>query len=489
MIHRVNPNPISRQSRRSFLAGALALGTIAVAGCRATASPGPPPTITVLALEYPVVALQQLLAQQAEAAARDVGGRLVLQVDSEAGQKSRIASAIAAKQLPDVGLVGGPDSAPLVARGLLRNLKDLLERVAGVNGDLFPPLRDLATAGPFGDRPPRQPEPVWAIPHLSLGVGCLIRSDLLASSGLPAPKTFDDTRALAKKLTNVSIDRFGWGASLPASNAADNFVQVALLDYGAALFDPAGYGVTLDPAEAVPGLGALAALYRDEAGAPLAPSGVLDWSIDQLAAALSAGTVAQSIDHGGLYARLVSGNPKLAGQIKAVPFPAGENGWYTAAATSLFVVFESRANGDRAERFVDALLQPKPFERIVASGLGSVVPPYAYLTRGPFWDNDPNYKVFASSARGDPAQKFQFATLGQPAPLTLPVAAVRGGNILVPTARAVVTGGQSPSSAAAGLRERAQTLVAEGYALQPPPTPTPEPAWFRLLNAAQRDLK
>ncbi len=489
MILRVNPHVKTRKSRRSFLRTTLVLGALAVGGCRSAPTPGPPPTMTLLALEYPTPAVQRLLAGQIDVAARDVGGRMILQVETATSLKARLASAAASKLLPDVALVGSADAAPLAARGVLRNVKDLLDRVVGVNGDLFPPMRDLTTAGPFADRPANQPAPVWAIPHLSLGVGTLVRSDLLKTSQQPLPKTFDDTRALAKKLTNLSGGRYGWGASLPVSDAADNFVQVSLLDHGAGLFDPAGYGVNLNPPDAVPGLGALAALYRDESGSPVAPPGVLDWSMEQLASALTTGTIAQTLDHGGLYARIVSDNPKLASQIQVLPYPAGPTGWFTAAATSLFVVFDSRTNGDLSERFVDALLQPKRYEGVVSAGLGAVVPPYAFLTRGPFWDRDPNYPVFASGARGDPARNFQFATLGQPAPLTLPVAVVRAERVMVQVARSVMAGEQTPIAAATSLRDRAQSLAAGGYALQPTPTSAPEPAWLRLLDAAQRTLR
>jgi ABC-type glycerol-3-phosphate transport system substrate-binding protein len=443
----------------------------------------------LLARAYPVEAIQRVVSNQATSAANTVGVRIAVQFESEDAVRSRLASAAAAKQLPDIGLIGGPDLVPLVARGWLRNVKDSLDRIAGLNGDLFPPLRDLTIGGPFVDRPPHQQPPVWLIPHLSVPPAWLVRSDLQADSGLDVPKTFDDARALSKKVAKPSEGRFGWGGPLPTTDAADNFVQATLLDYGAVLFDSNGYRIDLNPVDAVPGLGALASLYRDESGAPLAPPGALDWAIDDVATALGSGQVAQAIDHGGAYARIAGQGPALTKKIRAMPLPKGDKSWFTTAVTSGFVVFDSPTNGERAGRFVEALLQPKGYESLVSAGLGAVVPPYAYLMRVPFWDHDPNYQAFAAGARGDPSRSFQYATLGQPAPLTLPVASVRAGRVFVAVARAVALGEQPPIAAAQTLREQAMSLVGSSYALQPRPTPTPLPGWYRLLEEAQRVLK
>jgi ABC-type glycerol-3-phosphate transport system substrate-binding protein len=244
----------------------------------------------------------------------------------------------------------------------------------------------------------------------------------------------------------------------------------------------------LNPPDAVVGLGVVASLYRDEDGAPLAPPGILDWSIDDLAAGLAEGRLAQTIDFGGTYARVTDENPKLATKIRALPFPSGSKGWFTTATTSVLTVFDSAAKGDLAVRLVEALLQPRRFEQVVPAGRGSVVPPYAYLMRTPFWDQDPNYLAFAAGARGDPSRNFQFATLGQPAPLTLPVAAVRGGRLLVGIARSVAAG-QPLLQAAETLRERGQAMVLEGYAVQPVATAVPTPGWLKILDMVQRNLK
>ena len=161
-------------------------------------------------------------------------------------------------------------------------------------------------------------------------------------------------------------------------------------------------------------------------------------------------------------------------------------GRYTASPTTVLVVSARSRLSDAALTFIERLLSPARYDELVRAGNGSIVPPYSYLTRSPFWDDDPNFPAFAANARGDPARAFQFATPGTPAPLTLPVAEVRSRQVLTSMLRSVVSGNQTPAEASAALGERCRAVAREGYALQPVPAPKPTPDWLRILLAAQK---
>jgi ABC-type glycerol-3-phosphate transport system substrate-binding protein len=428
--------------------------------------------------------VQQLFAAQVAAAAKEASVHVSLATAPIPTVASQLKQAIAAGQPPDVGLVGSNDSAPLAARGLLRELRDTFDRVTGVDGDLFPPLNKLASAGAFVDLAPNTKAAIWAIPYLSVGGAWLARKDVLAQKGLKPPTTFDEAVAAVAKLTDPATDLKGWGAPLPRTEGVDNLVQTTFLAMGASLFDPQGLRSVVNPDDAAAALQALFGLYRSPDGLNLAPVGITDWSDAQARASFAAGRLGMTVDYGGSYAALVETAPRLRDLIVAFPPPAGPKGWYTAAATSLFVVFKQSPAADRAAAFVERLLQPGRYDAITRAGQGSVVPPYAYLTKNPFWDDDPNYPIFAANARGDPARGFQFATPGEPAPLTLPVAEVRSALVLATAARDVVTGQQTSASAAEALRASCLALAHESFAFQPSPSPTPEPPWLQLLRRA-----
>jgi ABC-type glycerol-3-phosphate transport system substrate-binding protein len=469
-----------RLLRRAVVGGGLA-ALMPLLGCGAPAPTGPPPTVTVLAVPPPYAPVEAVLAQQATAAGREIGARVDYRTLAPADLRAALPRTAAAGAPPDLAFVGSFDSAPLAARGLLRDLSDLLDRIVGLNGDLFPPLHDLATAGPWVDLAANQPAPVWAIPYLSGGTAWLVRRDRLAKVGLAPPNTFEQWRQAAQRLANPQTPSFGWGAPLPLTEPVDNLAQICLLGAGAPVFDAQGLTVVLNDTAAAAGLQALAGLYRADDGSPLAPPGVLDWPAAQVEAALAAGALALTVDFGGSYARLVQAQPALADLILASPPPAGAQGWFTAAAADLAVVFRSARAASAGAALLERLLQPNRYQQVVQAGRGSVIPPYAYLTKGPFWDADPNYAVLVTSARGDPAQKLQYATPGDPAPLTLVVAAVRGAGALAQAARRVVSGESAPAVATA-LHRQAQALAATGLAEQPLPTATPPPAWLRLVQ-------
>lgn len=473
-------------TRREMLAATLGFGALIASGCR-PAPPkvsGPAASATMLAIPHPVDAVRDLIGRQSVAAAKEVGASLTVQFLPPNSLRVTLASALAGGQAPDLAVVGSADSAVLVARGLLIDVRDSLERIVGLNGELFPPLRLLAENGPFVDRPANQPAPAWAIPHLSVGSAWLVRPDLLARQNLATPKTFDDARTIAMKLADPTSDRFGWGSSIPIGEDGDGLARVALLSYGAPIFDALGLRVTLDPSAAAAGLQAVVNLYRADDGSSLVPPGAVDWTATQSAAALASGRVAQTIDFGGVYVQAVARTPSLLGSIVALPPSSGPKGWFTSAPTTFLIVPGKGRDPEQAVAIVERLLRPEQYDQLTRTGHGSVIPPYAYLTKGPFWDEDTNYAVFAANARGDPARNFQFAPLGYPSPPTLPAAVVQASDALALTLRDVVTGDLPTKDAASRLAARIDTLARQSLTLQPTPTPSPVPFWLQLIRSA-----
>ncbi|HLZ09493.1 MAG TPA: ABC transporter substrate-binding protein, partial [Chloroflexota bacterium] len=451
IIPRVKDSPPARPSRRALLARSAAFIALVTLSCgpQPVRVSGPPARLTLVSPTLAVDAAQTLFAQQANDAAREAGLALQYQTVSASSLRAQLRSTDAAGQFADVSIIASVDVPRLVARGLLREVRDTFERIAGVNGDLFPPLLDLASAGPWTDLPSYRKPPIWAIPHLSVGSAWLVRSDLLGKKTIPPPNTFDEFRSAADQLTDATAATYGWSASLPLEDSVDDLAQTVLLDHGAGIFESTGLRIAFSAADVEAGLKAFAGLYRADSGLSFAPPGSIDWSPADAAMAYSQGTVAQTVDLGGLYFRIVSLAPKLREQIQALPPPQGPKGRFTASPTSLLVVSRLSAVTDQAADFVERLLSPARYDSLVRTGSGALVPPYAYLTKSPFWDDDPNYATFAANARGDPARAFQFATPGSPAPLTLSVAEVRGRQILASILRSVVNGEVTPAAAAA----------------------------------------
>lgn len=493
----MNPLVIS-VTRRRFLRWTGLVGGLAISGC-ARAPAGPPARLKLLQTRLPFAPAQAALAAEQAAAAKESGVGLDLEAQDGETIRSSLSRVAAAGQLPDLLSIGTADFGVLSAKGLLADVRAALDRVAGLDGDLFPPLGAVAigdalsapSSASISSTPSATPSasnssssaplPATGLPLLSIGWGWLARQDLLAQKNVAPPKTFDDWRAAATRLADPSAGVAGFGARLPLGDDTTRLAQLGFLAYGAPLFGDEGLHVDFDPTVGATALGTLASLFASSGGPALAPPGVADWTVGALETAFARGQVAQMVDLGGSYGRLVQADPSLADRIAVLPPPAGPKGWNTAAEV-LFYAVPRRAAVDAALGLVERILQPARLERVASSGAGSVVPPYAYLTKVPFWDADPNYRALFANARGDPSHSLSYANPGAPGPFSGPVALAWQQQILAAALRSVVLGKQTPPAAAALLRAQAAALVPAALDQEPRPTPTPEPGWLRWMR-------
>ncbi|HEX5414094.1 MAG TPA: extracellular solute-binding protein [Chloroflexota bacterium] len=471
----------TRVSRRAFLrgsGGALALATLSMSGCAPSA--GPPPKLRMLGITHPVGAVQRLIVQHATAAAGEAAAQLELTSLEPNDLRAKLHQSAAAGQLPDLALVGAPDVVEQAGLERTRDLHATLDRVSGLNGALLPPLRDLVASGPSLDLPPGQPTPAYGVPYYTIGSVVLARRDLVGSAlPIPAPGaslSFDDLRGAAEKMTDAGGSRFGWGAPLAVGDSADQLGQVALLAAGAALFDGHGYRIVLNANDARNALAAVTRLYRTDAGQPLAPDGALDWSLTAQAEAFATGSVVQTLDFGGVYAAL--SDDAIRASTLALPLPSGPKGWNAGATSTHFILFGTSPAEATARHFIERVLQPDRYDALARTGQGSFIPPYAYLTKGPYWDSDPNLPVYVAATRGDPAHNYGLAALGTPAPATLAVARVRGAWLLATVLRRLILEPTNVDAAINELLTTAATLAREAPLLQPTPAPTSLPFWM-----------
>src|SRR5579885_1694690 len=135
--------PGPKLSRRRLLATTVGMAGLTLTSCTRSASSPPAYELTLVAREQPLAAVQQLLARQVAEAADQRGVRLSIQSMLASDLRTKLGPAAAAKQLPDLALVGDFDFAALAAHGFLVNVRPVLQRIVGLNGELFSPLGAL----------------------------------------------------------------------------------------------------------------------------------------------------------------------------------------------------------------------------------------------------------------------------------------------------------------------------------------------------------
>ena len=147
------------------------------------------------------------------------------------------------------------------------------------------------------------------------------RKDLLQAAGLSVPKTLDELKSAAAKLTDKSKEQYGFVARGQRSPSVTQFSSF-LYSFGGDWFDLKTKKATIDTPEFIQAVTFYGQLLRDSG-----PPGVLNMSFPQAAAIVSQGKAAMYTDANSIYQLML--DPKqsqVADKMGVAPFPAGPKG-------------------------------------------------------------------------------------------------------------------------------------------------------------------
>ncbi len=174
------------------------------------------------------------------------------------------------------------------------------------------------------------------------------RKDLLQSAGLQAPKTLEDLKASATKLTDKGKQQFGWIARGQGNPAVTQFSSY-LYSYGGDWFDQNTKKATLNTPEAIAAFTFFGDLHRN-----YAPPGTTNMNWPQAVAVFAQGSVAQYTDANSIFANLLDpAKSTVADKTGVVVFPAGPKGSVPYSVTSWGLsMAASSKNKDAAWEFI-----------------------------------------------------------------------------------------------------------------------------------------
>ena len=174
------------------------------------------------------------------------------------------------------------------------------------------------------------------------------RKDLLQAAGLSVPKTLDELKTAAAKLTDKSKEQFGFVARGQRSPAVTQFSSY-LYSYGGDWFDLKTKKATIDSPEFITAVTFYGQLLRDDG-----PPGTLNMSFPQAAAIVAQGKAALYTDANSISDLMT--NPQkstVADKIGVAPFPAGPKGanMYTVTSWGL-AMYSGSKHKDAAWEFI-----------------------------------------------------------------------------------------------------------------------------------------
>ena len=155
------------------------------------------------------------------------------------------------------------------------------------------------------------------------------RKDLLQQAGLSVPKTLEELKRAAEKLTDKSKGRFGFIARGQRSPAVTQFSSF-LYGFGGDWFDQQARKATLSTPEAIAALRFYGDLLRN-----FGPPGVLNMSWPQAVAVFAQGNAALYTDADSISTNILDpGKSTVADKTGVAPFPAGPKGAHMYSVTS-----------------------------------------------------------------------------------------------------------------------------------------------------------
>lgn len=180
------------------------------------------------------------------------------------------------------------------------------------------------------------------------------RKDLFQAAGLQAPKTLDELKAAAAKLTDKQKNQFGFIARGQGNPAVTQFSSY-LYSYGGDWFDQKTMKASLNTPEAIAAFTLFGELHKN-----YAPPGTTNMSWPQAVAVFAQGSVASYTDANSIFANLLDPTKStVADKTGVVVFPSGPKGSQPYSVTSWGLsVAASSKNKDAAWEFVKWATSP-----------------------------------------------------------------------------------------------------------------------------------
>ena len=191
------------------------------------------------------------------------------------------------------------------------------------------------------------------------------RTDMFQEAGLPLPKTWDEYRTAAERLTNPT--KGVYGACFPAGRTWNTQIQTTIAIWGAGglIFDD-----KLNPTLDTPEVRRAMTYYADMCR--FSPPDIGQYGFREASAAYTSGKSATTFYWGRVLAHLYQQAPDLIPKSRTVHIPHGGTP-ATAIGWDEFVVYKSR-NNRAAMDYVKFMLEPQQMFMLMQPVIAHVVP-------------------------------------------------------------------------------------------------------------------
>ncbi|MGI6130441.1 MAG: ABC transporter substrate-binding protein [Bacillota bacterium] len=350
----------------------------------------------------------------------------------------KFAAAIEAGTLPDVAELDTSEPVRFRDMGLLLDVTDVAQEIAGNQGGYIPMLLPLVKEG----------ERFYGVPFNNSAVVMFVRTDLLNAAGLEIPKTYDDLLEVGKKISNPKKGIYGVGSTYNRSDDGENVVRTILWAFGSRMTAEDGRTVTFNSPETL-----AAVKYMAELSKATMPPGIMGWTDPSNNEAWIAGEIGITFGPPSIYWQVQNPPHPLGPHTVMAAPPVGPAGGAIMCQPWTFAVFKKTKNPDLAKDLVRHLMEKENlWEYIEASG-GFSGPSTFEGYQHPLWKSSPSLQAYAEALQSPDCKLY-----GWPGPVTAGACEVRARRLVCDMMSNVLVNGRTPEQAVAQCEKELKDL-------------------------------
>jgi multiple sugar transport system substrate-binding protein len=352
-------------------------------------------------------------------------------------------AAIAAKNVPDVTFFGYQEVGQFAGQGVLADVSDVLKSLQDKNGRIFARSVEAVT---FGGKS-------YAVPFWGEGSALYYRKDLFQAAGIAGPpKTWDEFRAAAIKLTDAPKGIYGAGIGYGDGNSdCEWLTRATIWSFGGSIFGADGKTIVFDSPETRAAIAYVVKLFTQD---KVTPPAALGWNDAGNNTAYLSGQAAMIVNTGSVAVALKKNNPELFAKTGIALIPGGPAGQFTAGISNNLAIFKDAKNVKGGKDFLAFVLDPKWYQQWIAVSAPLALPVYESLAKSdPVWQ-DPINKGFMDSMG-------TFKFLGYKGPYTPAAGKIYNLRLINALFQGIMAKGQSTDDAIKQFVEAAKKAVAE----------------------------
>ncbi|MFC5702758.1 ABC transporter substrate-binding protein [Cohnella faecalis] len=326
----------------------------------------------------------ELLKKRMEQFGKEKNVTVNVELISSSSMTEKYSAAIESKQTPDVAFLIPEVIKQFQEKDLLLDLSDLSNNINKVNGELFKKGLDYASVD----------GKIYGIPLYNSATVLFYRKDMLAKAGYDAPpKTWDEFREVAKKVTETNKGVYGAGLVFGSANDSENEKRSITWSLGASLNSADGKTPTMDTPEMSSVVKMLTDMVVVDKSVP--PTSV-SWDDSGNNKAYLSGQTAMIINAASVVGALKDAPDDVKNNTGVAVLPAGPKGTTVIGSTNYNGVFKNTKEPELSQELIQYVMDKSWYKTWIETVAPTFAPVYIDLANEPFWQSEYNKPIIAS---------------------------------------------------------------------------------------------